>query len=506
MNTEFIFVSDGLLDGALVGSAPQKLNEEMYKNGYDVKRQSFIRSDKKEIVTALAAAIKRSQMILIIGGLGGNDSDITKESVCDALGIALEENSAVYSDLYERFANAQSEKMLHKQSAFPKGAVLFRNKIGSQYGFAVNSATQHIVFLPYADVELCDILSDSAKEFFTLYCDDKNTVTRILISNTTVSEVTEELSEELETGIVRIVNDRSYVCVLILLKKGSRTLGEKIIKKTVKRFGTDVCGIDSVGSEESVVNQLKKKKLTVSVAESCTGGLVTKRLTDVSGASNVLGYSVVSYSEDIKKSELGVRDESLKEYTVVSEKVAEEMALGVKIKSGADIGLSVTGVAGPNTDGYGNEVGLVFCSLTDGKYMYTKREKFNEELTREQIRERAATSLLDLARLYLLALPGRLSEGVRIPEEEIERVKAFFEGRIIEPVTVPEEAPQQADPEKTEAFKVTISEEQPADEIKQENEEPQDFTSPVFMDVEENAEQPDEDNEPPEDPFGLMFM
>ncbi|MBQ8533579.1 MAG: nicotinamide-nucleotide amidohydrolase family protein [Clostridia bacterium] len=500
MKTEFIFVSDELLDGALVGSAPQKLNEEMYKNGYDIKRQSFIRSDKKEIITTLAAAIKRSQMILIIGGLGGSKNDITKESVCDALGITLEENTDVYSDLYERFANTQSEEMLHKQSAFPKGAVLFRNKLGSQYGFAVNSATQHIVFLPYADIELCDILNDSAKEYFTLYCDDKNTVTRILISNTTIAEVTQELSEELETGIVRIVNDKSYVCVLILLKKGSRTLGEKIIKKTVKRFGVDVCGIDSIGSEESVVNQLKKKKLTVSVAESCTGGLVAKRITDISGASNVLGYSVVCYNEEIKKKELGVREQSLKEYTVVSEKVSEEMALGVKIKSGADIGISVTGVAGPDSDEYGNEVGLVFCSLTDGKYMYTKKERFNEELSREQIRERAATTILDLVRLYLLALPGRLSEGVRIPAEEIERVEAFFEGRIIEQELedTPKTEEDSEKEEQTEIFKVTISDEEKQPEI--------DLTAPVFVDVSEPEKSQNNGEEPPEDPFGLKFM
>lgn len=497
MKTEFIYVGNELLQGALIGSAPSKLSEELYKNGYEVLRNSFISSDKKEIVTTLAAAIKRSHMIILIGGLGGNKGDITKESVCDALGIELEQNEQVYSDLYERFADVQSEEMLRKQSAFPKGAVLFRNKIGSEYGFAVNSATQHIVFLPFDASELCDILEDSAKNYFTLYCDDKNTVTKILISNTTRAVVEQELSEEMDSSLVRVINYKSYVCVHILLKKGSRTLGEKIIKKVVKRFGTDVCGIDSAGSEEIAVNLLKKKRLSVSVAESCTGGLVAKRITDISGASNVIGYSLVSYSENVKKRELGVREESLKEYTVVSEKVAEEMALGVKIKSDADIGLSVTGVAGPNADSYGNEVGLVYYSLTDGKYMYTKKEKFSEELSREEIRDRAATAVLDLLRIYLLALPARLGEGSLIDEQEIRRVEAFFAGEEL----VVEESQQT---EKTDEFsfepefKVEIKEEPVLSDVFKENQ---------AVNVDESApNEENHDDEPPEDPFSLMFL
>lgn len=502
MNTEIIFIGDALMDGALVGSAPLKLFEELYKNGYFVTKQSFVRSDKKEIITTLAPAIKRSQMIILVGGLGAGKNDITKELVCEALSIPLEVNDDVYSDLYERFSNVQSEEMLKKQSAFPKGAVLFRNKIGSEYGFAVNSATQHIVFLPIAANELCDIIDDSANEFFTLYCDDKNTVTKILISNTSVAEVVAELEKEIDTGLVRVVNQDSYVCVNILLKKGSRNVGEKIIKKIVKRFGIDVCGVDSAGSEEIAVKLLNKKKLTLSVAESCTGGLVAKRLTDIPKVSNVLGYSLVSYSENVKKRELGVTEQALAENTVVSAKVAEQMALGVMIKSGSDIGISVTGVAGPDVDAYGNEVGLVYCSLTDGKYIYTKKENFSSELDRKTIREMAATSVLDLLRIYLLALPARLGEGQKLDQNEIERVNAFFEGREYVSADLPELS-FEPEEEQQEKFEVTISDE--IFEEKTETPTAEEMNLPVFMDV--HDEQPKQQNvEPPEDPFELKFM
>lgn len=438
MKTEVIYIGEGLLDGALSASAPAFVSSELYKNGYDVTRVGFIQNNKKDIVTSLASAIKRSRMILLIGSLGGNKNDIAKEAVAEALGFVLEPDAAVYSDIYERFADVQSDEMIRKQSSFPKGAVLFRNRLGSAYGFAVNSATQHIVFLPFESDELCDILQNSAKDFLTLYCDDKNTITTVCISNTTKSAVEAELLEEIDMGLVRVETQKSYTVAFIMLKKGSRTMGEKIIRKIVKRFGADVCGIDCAGSEDSVVSILKKKKLTVSFAESCTGGLISKRITDISGASGVMQYSTVCYSEEAKNKELGVRLDTIRENTVVSAQVAEEMALGVKVKSGANIGLSVTGIAGPDTDIYQNPVGLVYISLCDGKYSYTKEERFSEDLSREQIRDRAASSALDLLRIYLLAYPQKMTDGSVVEQSDIERLERYFAG-------LPEQEPEETD-------------------------------------------------------------
>ncbi len=147
----------------------------------------------------------------------------------------------------------------------------------------------------------------------------------------------------------------------------------EVIDKIKSRLGAVIYGIDEDNLENAVVKLLKAKGLTVAVAESCTAGLVAKRITDVSGASEVFHCGVVSYANEIKSKILGVQHETLKEFGAVSEQVAEQMALGVLKVSGSSIGASITGIAGPNADGSDKPVGLAYLSITDGKKTIVKK-------------------------------------------------------------------------------------------------------------------------------------
>ena len=191
-----------------------------------------------------------------------------------------------------------------------------------------------------------------------------------------------------------------------------------LIGEIKKRLGSYIYGIDLESVEEAAVALLKEKKLTVAFAESCTGGLCAKRVTDISGASSVFHCGVVSYSNEIKHKLLGVSEESLEKHGAVSALVAAEMALGVKKLSGADFGVSVTGMAGPESDDPCIPVGTIFIAVTDGDRLYLKKlaTGHSGKDCRDYNRFVSASNALNELRLCALSYPEKRSEGTDIRE------------------------------------------------------------------------------------------
>ena len=191
-----------------------------------------------------------------------------------------------------------------------------------------------------------------------------------------------------------------------------------VIDEIEKRLGSYIYGIDLDSVEQAAVSLLKEKNLTVAFAESCTGGLCAKRITDISGASSVFHCGVVSYSNEIKHKVLGVKKESLDTYGAVSPLVAAEMALGVKKLSGADFGVSVTGMAGPTSDDPAIPVGRIYIAVTDGETLYLKALNtghFGKDC-RDYNRFVSASNALNELRLCALSYPEKRSEGTDIRE------------------------------------------------------------------------------------------
>ncbi|MGN1080598.1 MAG: CinA family nicotinamide mononucleotide deamidase-related protein [Acutalibacteraceae bacterium] len=429
MKTEIISVSSDIIMGNTANENSRFLSGELFRMGFEVEYQTVIPSNQIDIIKTLTAAIKRSKMIIFTGGLGKEPCDITKETVFGALKIPLEENKEVLSDIEDRFGNGQTRNEIIKQAMFPKSAAVFRNAIGSAYGCAVKSQTQVILFLPGKPEELRDMFENSVRDYIRPFCNEKVFVNTLSLIGVSEEKLRSELSQLIRDSRISVSGENGCVQINVYSKDGSKAFSEKTIKQIVRKYGTAVYGIDCGKMEESVVELLKKKKKTVAVAESCTGGLVAKRITDVSGASSVIKMSMVTYSEDVKIRELGVKPDTLREHTVVSSQVASEMALGIFARSKADIGAAVTGVAGPDTDGYSNPVGLVWIAVTDGSFVWTKQAEISPaDMTRQGIRETAATQLLDLIRLYLLALPATLDGGEKVDKLGFSESVEPFEG------------------------------------------------------------------------------
>ena len=201
-------------------------------------------------------------------------------------------------------------------------------------------------------------------------------------------------------------------------KENADRLMMPVIDEIKNRLGNYIYGIDTGSVEETAVKLLKEKKLTVAFAESCTGGLCAKRITDIPGASSVFHCGVVSYSDEIKNKVLGVSAESLRKYGAVSAVVAAEMALGVKKLSGATFGVSVTGMAGPESDDPLIPVGRIYIAVTDGSYACIKELNtgHNSKTCRDYNRLVSASNALNELRLSALSYPEKRSEGKDIRE------------------------------------------------------------------------------------------
>lgn len=436
MNAEIISVGNDLLVGEAVNVNAAYLSEKLFEMGFCVKYHSVIPSESVDIIKSLSRAIKRSRLIIFTGGLGGEERDITKETVFKALHIPCEENFTAANEISEKINDGGDEYEIRKLSSFPKNGTVFKNTLGVAYGMAVKSPTQVIVLLPGKTDELKEMFSNEVCKFLEPYSENRvriNTLSLIGVSENTVHR---DFSQYIRDGKIAVTRSGGSVKMHIYSKDGTKAFGERIIHQAVKKYGSAVYGIDSNSIEQTVVEMLKKRGMTVAFAESCTGGLAAKRIIDIPGASSVLDMSMVTYSDSVKIKELNVSEETIKKYSVVSKEVVTEMALGIKARSNASIGAAVTGVAGPDSDEYGNPVGLVWISITDGNFVWAKKVDIAPtDMTRERIRENSATALFDFIRRYLLSLPGCLSGGEEVNKDRMISLERTYKKTFENPLS-----------------------------------------------------------------------
>ena len=415
MIAELIAVGTELLLGNIANTDAQMLSEKLSALGITVHHHTVVGDNPERLADALETARKRADIIITTGGLGPTYDDLTKQTICKTFGRELELHEDILEEIRTWFVTKMGKTMPEnniQQAMLPVNCTVFDNPVGTAPGCAFEEDGVHVLMLPGPPFECRYMFEHRAAQYLEKLTDGVIVSHEIKIFGMGESSVEEALREPMTklTNPTLAPYAKLNECMVRATAKAesheaAEALLEPLVKQVCNTLGDVVYGVD-VDSLEAVVSKLLwAHGLTLSAAESCTGGLIAKRMTDLPGASNVFRGGVVSYTNDVKVGILGVPRDLLNDYGAVSEPVARAMAEGCRKVCGSDLAVSVTGVAGPDTDDRGNEVGTVFIALTDGKETICRKFSCGRGRGRDRVRSAAAQNVFDMLRRHMLRLP-----------------------------------------------------------------------------------------------------
>ena len=408
---EILCIGTELLLGDIVNTNAAYLSQKLASLGIAVYRQTVVGDNVERLKDALAEALSRADLVITSGGLGPTYDDLTKETVAAYFGKGMHMDESVLSEI-ERYFTLRYGDLCRmtannrKQALVPDGATVLKNPNGTAPGIAMEGEDGKTVmmlpgppreFEPMVDAQVLPYLAKRRGEVFF----SRN----IHVMGMGESAIENELKELMQTSLNPTVAPyaKDGECRLRITARASdearaAAMCDEIVEKIRQTaVGKHIYGIDVEKIEKALVRALAEKGLTLSCAESCTGGLIAKRMTDVEGASAVFKGGVVTYTNEMKELLLGVKRETLDAYTAVSEQVAAEMAEGVRTRLGTDIGISATGYAGPGGGDEQDPVGTVYIGISTEKGTRVTRFGFSGMRSRAYIRTLAAGNALLLA-------------------------------------------------------------------------------------------------------------
>ena len=405
---ELISVGTEILLGDILNTDAQYLSIELAKLGISVIHQSTVGDNRERLLAQLDEAAKRSNIIILSGGLGPTPDDLTKEVCCEFFGKKMFLHEPTVEKIKKYFSSKGIEMAQNnlKQAMLPKDCVIFPNDNGTAPGMAIEKDGVHILVLPGPPRELKPMFQNCAVPYLMQFSDRiivSHNIRTFGIGESSMAERVNDLFDAQNPTVAPYAKDGEAllrVTAMAMTKEDAESLCKPIIEEIKKRLDAYVYGVDYNCIEEAVVGMLKEHHLKVATAESCTGGLIAKRITDVPGASEVFECGIISYANEIKHRVLGVSEDDLNKYGAVSEPVAKQMAQGALKVSGADIAVSVTGIAGPDSDSTGKPVGLVYIGLADKENVWV-REIRTSRRDRSYNRYVSASNALDMIRLYI---------------------------------------------------------------------------------------------------------
>ena len=406
---ELIAVGSEILLGSIANTDAQMLSERLAELGIDVLYHTVVGDNPARLRAALELARTRADIIITTGGLGPTYDDLTKQTICDTFGRKNVLHPELETWLRELFA-ARNRPMAEtnlQQAYLPENCTVFHNHNGTAPGCAFCEGGVHVLMLPGPPRE-CELMFRTGAEPYLRALSEGVIASHTLrIYGKGESDVESMLREKIErmTNPTVAPYAKSDECMLrVTAKAPTAEAAEALLKPAVDEVmavvGEWVYGVDVDNLESVCVAALKRRGATLAAAESCTGGLIAKRITDVPGASAVFLGGVVSYTNGVKNRVLGVPQPLLDECGAVSEPVARAMAEGARRLTGADYALSVTGVAGPDSDERGNPVGLVYIGLASAEGTTVKACNFGKR-SRDHVRAQAANTAFDLLRRAL---------------------------------------------------------------------------------------------------------
>ena len=403
---EILCTGEELLLGDIVNTNAAFLSERLTDLGICVYHHSVVGDDPHRLGECVEEGLSRSDIVIISGGLGPTKDDLTKETVAALFGRKMKLHEPSLADIksyFERTGRVMS-KNNEKQAMMPEGAIVFPNHFGTAPALALERDSKSVIMLPGPPSELIPLFFEQVEPYLKSKISQAIVSKNIHIFGMGESAVAERIDALLidtpsltaatycKEGEVRIritarAEDESVAAALC------ESHAQKIMQSEVGGF---VYGVDVGTIENAVVMALHEKKLTLSAAESCTGGLIAKRITDISGCSDVFFGGCVTYTNDVKRRLIGVKAETLERYGAVSEQTAREMARGVRIATGSDIGISTTGVAGPTGGTAETPVGTVFIGISTSEGESVRRLSLSSMRSREYIRQASATNAFDM--------------------------------------------------------------------------------------------------------------
>ncbi len=412
MKAEIIAVGTEILIGDINNTHAQYLSRELASLGISVLWHTTVGDNQNRLKEAIITGIKRSDLIIFTGGLGPTKDDLTKEIVAKELSKKLVKDMRAKNNIESMLKKAKREitNNNYKQALVIEGSKVFYNENGTAPGMAINENGKIIILLPGPPLELIPMFEKDVKSYIMNLTDYIILSHNIHLYGIGESKVDEVLADILEGSnpTVGIYAKTGEVRVRITSNAKNKQIAEELMKKpmdiVIERLSKFIYGIDVENMQTAVVRAAIQNGKKLSVAESCTGGLIASNIVSVAGSSKCFDCGVVSYSNEIKEKVLKVDNSILKKYGAVSPEVAEQMAIGVRKISGADIGISTTGIAGPGGGDKEKPVGLVYVGIST-EYE-TKTYKLllaqNKQTKRQTIRDLTALFAMNEARKKLL--------------------------------------------------------------------------------------------------------
>ena len=411
METEILSVGTELLLGHVTNTDARDISELLSTIGVNVRYHTVVGDNPRRLAACVESAKRRADLIITTGGLGPTCDDLTKQVLADCFGLPLVENADEKRGLYDYIHPERAFTANNlTQALLPEGCTVFHNDWGTAPGCAFEKDGCTVLMLPGPPNECVPMFRKYALPYLKKRsgaCIVSHSVNIFGLGESTVDDMFAN-----EMNAMRNPSMAPYAkecdCLLQITAKAeserdAEAMTAPVLAQVKEKLGEYVYGVDVACIEEAVLPLLKEKGLTFAAAESCTGGDVSRRFTEIPGASAVFAGGCVTYTNEVKARLLGIDPALIDEKGAVSFEVAKEMAERVRARTGADIGVGVTGLAGPDGDGV-HEVGTVFVSMAVEGETFVRELHLGAKRTRSFIRRMAGNHVYDMMRRYLTGL------------------------------------------------------------------------------------------------------
>ena len=415
---EIIAVGTELLLGNIVNTNARDISQALSAVGVNVFWHTVVGDNPQRLKEALDVARRRADIIITTGGLGPTYDDLTKQTICEAFGKPLVLHRDILDGLkvfFEKNVHMEMPSNNIQQAELPEGCTVFDNPVGTAPGCAFEADGVHVLMLPGPPFEMLTMLKGHVVPYLRSLSSEvivSHDIMTFGLGESPMEELMREKMSRMENPSLATYAKPSEVRLRATAKAESVEAAEAMLSPVVKDvtdfLGDYVYGVDVASLEDVCFRLLKEKGLTFATAESCTGGRVAERMTALPGVSAVYRGGVVSYWTSVKADVLGVPADILEAHGAVSEETARAMAEGARRVTGADIAVSVTGVAGPDPDERGVAVGIVYIGLATPDGTFCRPLDLGKR-RRDRIQDLASNHALDVVRRYLSGLPIELS-------------------------------------------------------------------------------------------------
>ncbi len=410
---EIISVGTELLLGNIANTDAQDISQMLSELGINVYFHTVVGDNPERLKSAVAVAKSRADIIITTGGLGPTCDDLTKQTLAEAFGKELKFDEREAQEIRDYFAtrlhNSHMTDNNYRQAMLPEGCTVFHNDRGTAPGCAFESDGVHVLMLPGPPKECVPMFRACAMPYLRRLSELEIVSHNIHIfgmGESAVEDKLRDIMERSENPTLAPYAKSGEVRLRVTARARDDAEAEEmmapVIDEVRRVIGECVYGIDTDSLENTVLGLLRENHVTLAAAESCTGGLVSKRITDLPGSSEVYLGGAVTYAPESKTALLGVPADMIEHDGVVSPSVSQAMAQGVRNRFDAGLGIGITGIAGPGSDSEGTPVGTVYVSLATPRRTYTRHLHLGQG--RDRVRISAANHALDMVRRYLTGI------------------------------------------------------------------------------------------------------